>query len=599
MRVGERCGVAAISLGYSCIVLVALVLYIQLGIGIRNKVRRQLNGNLGCLGNIQGVGFYYLFSLSSTICLGTNYNNIILRGNIKRVGRSIICGRLYFQICTNLNLFNVINVFCSVLLIFLSLFIRDTGCNRRNSLLDFRITSSYFLRCCRNCLCSFFSHASLFQLLLTRSGSFANSRNDRNLVVLNQCNAEEVRRFIDSTSNILLAVRASVTSKVCSRVAGEVTARDGDTCLRRTALNNCCLCSGKLTIRNVHSRILTADVSNSVCSAGESTARHGKRTKINISSATTVVNAVCFRSCITCSSKCAALDFCNIVIHNNCLIIVGERTVNNRYLCTVIILNRVQTATEQTAINRQRRLINSLVGSVVTRIKVSIRDKAGKFAKSSIVPSSLHRYSIFDGHSANILDGVPRVLATLAFVLAIFLRAIKSTAIYNNCSLIVQRSRTMRYIINSTLAVNGQSTIVADSMACNIRQFLAIQVKCNGLVSRNNNIFSCVFQQSNRAAISSHTNCICYRVIICTSICYCGVFALNNGIGSILLSGIITLCTEVCARIFCQTISRIKIIKGTARNNNLGLTNCTRCIIAVQHKLICLSCIWILLLNRI
>ena len=225
MRVGKRCGVFAISLGYSCIVLVALVLYIQLGIGIRNKARRQLNGNLGCLGNIQGVGFYYLFSLSSTI-LGANNNNVVLRSNIERIGLiSIICGRLYFQICTNLNLFNVINVICSGLLIFRSLFIRDTGCNRRNSLLDFRITSSYFLRCCRNCLCSFFSHAILFQLLRTRSGSFANSRNDRNLVVLNQCNAEEVRRFIDSTSNVLLA-SFSRNCKIAGRVGGEVTAGD-------------------------------------------------------------------------------------------------------------------------------------------------------------------------------------------------------------------------------------------------------------------------------------------------------------------------------------------------------------------------------------
>ena len=136
------------------------------------------------------------------------------------------------QICTNLNLFNGINVICSGLLIFRSLFIRDTGCNRRNSLLDFRITSSYFLRCCRNCICSFFSHASLFQLLLTRSGSFANSRNDRNLVVLNQCNAEEVRRFIDSTSNILLA-SFSRNCKIAGRVRGEVTARNNDFTLSR------------------------------------------------------------------------------------------------------------------------------------------------------------------------------------------------------------------------------------------------------------------------------------------------------------------------------------------------------------------------------
>ena len=177
------------------------------------------------------------------------------------------------------------------------------------------------------------------------------------------------------------------------------------------------------------------------------------------------------------------------MIHNNCLIIVGERTVNNRYLCTVIILNRVQTATEQTAINRQRRLFNSLVGSVVTRIKVSIRKKAGVFTKSGIVSSRLHGYSIVDGHGTNVLDGIPSVLTAIRLSCAIFLRAIKSTAIYNNCSLIVQRSRTVCHVINSTfITVNRQSALIENGMAINIGQLMTSQVNRQHLISRNDNI---------------------------------------------------------------------------------------------------------------
>jgi len=113
-------------------------------------------------------------------------------------------------------------------------------------------------------------------------------------------------------------------------IGGEQTASDGDGCIRSTALNNCRLCSGKLTAGNVHSRILAADFGNSVCGTGERTTGHGKSTKINLSSTTTVVNAVCFVVSIACSSKGTACDFCNIVILNNGLIIVAERTAIDR-----------------------------------------------------------------------------------------------------------------------------------------------------------------------------------------------------------------------------------------------------------------------------
>ena len=126
-----------------------------------------------------------------------------------------------------------------------------------------------------------------------------------------------------------LSVQARIEIVFLDRLR-ETAARDGDGCIRRTALNNRSLCSSKLTAGNVHNRILAADFGNSICGTGERTTGHGKSTKINISTTTTVVNAVCLCVSVTCSSKGAACDLCNIVILNNGLIIVAERTAIDR-----------------------------------------------------------------------------------------------------------------------------------------------------------------------------------------------------------------------------------------------------------------------------
>ena len=81
----------------------------------------------------------------------------------------------------------------------------------------------------------------------------------------------------------------------------------------------------------------------------------------------------------------------------------------------------------------------------------------------------------------------------------------------------------MRYIINSAfITVNRQSTLIENGMACNIRQFLAIQVKRQGLVSRNNNIFFSILYEFNGIAIRCLFNSICYRRIVGITIrCSC------------------------------------------------------------------------------
>lgn len=209
---------------------------------------------------------------------------------------------------------------------------------------------------------------------------------------------------------------------------------------------------------------MAADFGNSICGTGERTTGHGKSTKINISTTTTVVNAVCLCVSVTCSSKGAACDLCNIVILNNGLIIVAERTAIVVNLARSSFLIVFRPAAERTAINRQDRLVKPLISVVVVGVKVSIRNKAGEFTTSGIVPSSLHGRAIIDCHGANVLDGVPRVLATLTFVHAVFLRTIKGTAIYDNSSLIVQRTFSVRNIINPTRSRDGQVTIVQNGV---------------------------------------------------------------------------------------------------------------------------------------
>ena len=93
------------------------MLYIQ-RVGVFYKISRELNGNVGCIGNLQRVRCYYLFS-GSTI-LGTNNYYIILRGNIKRVGRFIIRLRLYIQISTNFDFFLIRNFVLRCVLILLT-----------------------------------------------------------------------------------------------------------------------------------------------------------------------------------------------------------------------------------------------------------------------------------------------------------------------------------------------------------------------------------------------------------------------------------------------------------------------------------------------
>ena len=112
-------------------------------------------------------------------------------------------------------------------------------------------------------------------------------------------------------------------------------------------------------------------------------------------------------------------------------------------------------------------------------------------------------------HNTIIMDNIPRVPAAIVLILRGFCAASVRTTIDCNLAryIIIDSSRTVCHVINSTIiTVNRQSTLIENGMACNIRQFLAIQVKYNVFVLCNGNILICVSQQSNGIAIVSCCN---------------------------------------------------------------------------------------------
>ena len=102
-------------------------------------------------------------------------------------------------------------------------------------------------------------------------------------------------------------------------------------------------------------------------------------------------------------------------------------------------------------------------------------------------------------------------MATLAFVLAVFLRTIKGTAIYDNSSLIVQRTFSMRNIINLARSRDGQVTIVQNGVILHVGQGLTVQIKGDGLALGNRDVLGHILQHGNRALVNifrHRINCI-------------------------------------------------------------------------------------------
>ena len=137
-----------------------------------------------------------------------------------------------------------------------------------------------------------------------------------------------------------------------------------------------------------------------------------------------------------------------------------------------------------------------------------------------------------NGRTLSIVDYIPAITISAFAVCAIIYASRKLTTFdFGNSTIIIECCALVAYIIYDTTANtihNCQCTIIGNGMltsiirnlailcSCAVYNLLAIQVESNGLVSRNNNIFNCVFQQSY-SIIVSRRNSLSQRLIIGTA----------------------------------------------------------------------------------
>ena len=226
---------------------------------------------------------------------------------------------------------------------------------------------------------------------------------------------------------------------------------------------------------------------------------------------------------LTLCSSCAAVRrgeqhrFCRIIyrkssitgnlrlmpVHNDKLRCIAEVTAGNVQIAAFIVLHGVDTARESTAVDIQLGFCTG---------RTAVTDHAGEMT------FIINGNAIIDRQRAAIIveDSIVAVAAAVILVLTGFLGARVSTAAQNHRTIVRDGSLGVRDIINYALArlINDLNfTVVGDGIVTDIGQLLAIQVKRNGLASRNNNIFCYVFQQLNGCAALCCCNSVSQRLI--------------------------------------------------------------------------------------
>ena len=166
--------------------------------------------------------------------------------------------------------------------------------------------------------------------------------------------------------------------------------------------------------------------------------------------------------------------------------VVGENTTIDSHCGTIIIFHSINAASKCYRFQSSRSDYQYHLSTYVL-IKISIFKQAG-------IATLVINGNICNRHSTVIQESV----IGIAILNTIFLATVVGATVQSNRTLVINSSFLMGYIINRTLTVNRQGCTLFNSngMTGLVRQLLAIQVKRNGLASRNNNIFNCVFQQS-------------------------------------------------------------------------------------------------------
>ena len=573
------------------------VLNAQLCAVINCKASRQLHSYLGrgvdghvliVLNDLCILGIAVQFNL---VCLGCGGRyNAVLRSDIQRqrLGCLVIRGRL--------NLHRGLNVQLLIIALYSSCLFNQSLCSIfidiLNDIARFRAEGRCGNRC--RCCCNLF-------LICLRNPVYlnfrvCNSRLDLNRTGVGLCNyLVAVTGYITGSGNV-------AACNISARVGGKVAAGNADI-LYICAGNRTCYLSiiGNLNqiflIRRIiacGSCALNATIDNCIV-ADCQIALIASFVTVRIANITI---------------DCATTDFSNIVAQDAVVIFLRlcEYTALNLQFAVIVILDSnftTSTLCKITAVNGHNCV---LLCSVFAAIIPTIMNQAGKCAHIRI--RKLKR-TLVNVHNTIIMDNIPRVPAAIVLILRGFCAASVRTTIDCNVAryIIIDSSRTVCHVINSTIiTVNRQSTLIENGMAINIGQLMTSQVNRQNLTyfflidysrSRNDNILCGIFKQGNSPAVFYNGNRSCNRVIICTCVCDSSVLTCNNSISVTILSRGAVLFAEIGAFTLRLAVCRVKLFKATAGNVNLSFVILTRCIIAVQHKLICLSCIWILLLNRI
>ena len=157
---------------------------------------------------------------------------------------------------------------------------------------------------------------------------------------------------------------------------------------------------------------------------GKSTACHGNRASI-----VAAIKVPVFNCMIRIRVKSATIDRGNMIVLNNGLCNIAERTIVNNHCSIIIILDGVDAAGERAAVNgKLRRFLirpgditaSRILGAIVI---ITIGDKAGEMAARG------HGNILPNRHDAVIQDVIVAVAAAIILVHALFLAASVASAI--------------------------------------------------------------------------------------------------------------------------------------------------------------------------
>ena len=476
------------------------------------KASRQFHSYHSCLGDVHRrivLNYLCIFTIDAQFNAVSRSSsrsyNAVLRSDLQRqrfVCR-IIRGRLNLQGGLNVQLLVAGYLGCTV---------NQIGCLGFVDILDDITRSRAKGRCgnCLSCCCNLF--LICLRNLVYLNFRLGNSRLDLNIAGVGLCNyLVAVTGYITGSGNV-------AACNVCARVGGEVAAGN-----RHSGTITYFKCTIDFTTHN-SSR---SPVSQAICT-------FVKVFDIIVRQA----------NCFLCTRNYTIRDFFNCALRR---IFIRTQIPNTQTACcdsaTANFANSTPVLDARFICGREYTTANLVYSTLVLKSNKMVLSKrtTRNFVNRTTVAEQGRKMTqsqefairnLRNGRTLSIVDYIPAITISAFAVCAIIYASRKLTTFdFGNSTIIIECCTTMANIINNTTANtihNCQCTIIGNGMltsiirnlailcSCAVYNLLAIQVESNGLVSRNNNIFNCVFQQSY-SIIVSRRNSLSQRLIIGTA----------------------------------------------------------------------------------